>query len=109
MKIRLKYRPPRSVRSRPARLSRITSIASPPCGFHFNVPQGCWNSSPQIFFIIFDTMLLKKRHIFFLKCFCPMVFNLIRTVFLTASQFETLTANTPQPGCHAKMFAPMVS
>jgi len=63
----------------------------------------------KYFFIISDSRFLKKRHIFFLKCFCPMVFNLIRTVFLTASQFETLTVNTSQPGCHAKMFAPMVS
>ncbi len=46
------------------------------------VPEGRWNLSPQIFFIIFNTVFLEKRHVFFLKCFRPMMLNLIHNVFL---------------------------
>lgn len=38
--------------------------------------------SKQIFFIVFDEMLFEKCNIFLLKCFCSMMFNLARNVFL---------------------------
>jgi hypothetical protein len=43
-------------------------------------PEGTMDRS-QIFFLEFDFMLLKKRHIFLLKCFRPMMLRLLPNIF----------------------------
>jgi len=40
----------------------------------FRVPQGRLNSSPNIFFIVFNIIFLEKRQVFLLKAFDPMMF-----------------------------------
>ena len=46
------------------------------------VLKGRRRTSPKIFFIIFDMVLLEKGHVFLLKCFGPMMRTLIRDVCL---------------------------